>query len=124
MLYRLDESLRIALQVDSVEGLQNWTRVPVPQPCETPVFVGQRLASGEWIGEWAEQGPPPVDPLLLPIAERLWRDGELVRADNQIRMLEDQGQDPSAWRAYRVQLRDWPQSEYFPESGHRPEAPA
>lgn len=43
---------------------------------------------------------------------RIWRDQELKSTD--IYMIEDFPCDKAAWRTYRQQLRDWPQSESFP----------
>lgn len=43
---------------------------------------------------------------------RIWRDQELKSTD--IFMVEDFPCDKAAWRTYRQQLRDWPQSESFP----------
>lgn len=43
---------------------------------------------------------------------RIWRDQELKSTD--IYMVEDFPCDKAAWRTYRQQLRDWPQSESFP----------
>jgi hypothetical protein len=55
--------------------------------------------------------------------ERDWRNAELARADIQINRLADAGGDAQAWRNYRVALRDWPESQGFPQAELRPEAP-
>ncbi|WP_420867822.1 phage tail assembly chaperone [Achromobacter pulmonis] len=61
--------------------------------------------------------PSPHD---LACVARAWRDLELVRSDNEIRKHGDQ--DPAAvateqeWRAYRVRLRNWPQTAEFPQT--------
>ncbi|MFI8479626.1 phage tail assembly chaperone [Pseudomonas sp. NPDC078700] len=61
----------------------------------------------------------------LAATERQWRDAELVRADNEIRKAEDGllGIDPVAWRAYRIDLRNYPEREGFPTHCPRPNAP-
>lgn len=43
---------------------------------------------------------------------RAWRNQELKSTD--IYMVEDFPCDKTAWRTYRQQLRDWPQTESFP----------
>lgn len=57
--------------------------------------------------------------------ERSWRDGELKRADAIINTMEDSGdsEGPKPWRQYRVALRDWPASEFFPNPDKRPVSP-
>ncbi len=53
--------------------------------------------------------------------ERSWRDAELAKADIDIYKLEDAGLDATAYRAYRMALRDYPQQPDFP-NGARPTA--
>ena len=56
--------------------------------------------------------------------ERQWRNAELARADIQLMKAEDGMKGigtQKAWRAYRVELREWPASETFPNV--RPVAP-
>lgn len=57
--------------------------------------------------------------------ERVWRNGELDYTDKMIHKIEDGQipQDASAWRAYRVALRRWPEGENFPNSAYRPQRP-
>lgn len=57
------------------------------------------------VDEWTYVKPD------VPTA-RAWRDQELKSTD--IYMVEDFPCDKAAWRTYRQQLRDWPQSESFP----------
>jgi len=55
------------------------------------------------------------------IAEaRVWRDGELAKADIEIYKLEDAGSDTASYRAYRIALRDWPASQSFPDEPSKP----
>lgn len=54
-------------------------------------------------------------------AERAWRDAELAKTDIDIYKLEDAGLDATAYRAYRMALRDYPQQPDFP-NGTRPTA--
>lgn len=54
---------------------------------------------------------------------RLWRDGELYRADVELNKVQD-GMGVGTvgqWRAYRVALRTWPETGDFPSV--RPTAP-
>jgi len=53
--------------------------------------------------------------------ERSWRDAELAKTDIDIYKLEDAGLDATAYRAYRMALRDYPQQSDFP-NGTRPTA--
>jgi hypothetical protein len=68
---------------------------------------------------------PKVD--TAKIQERLWRDGELTRADIELYKVQDS--DPKAvgtvagWREYRKALRSWPNSQDFPDISKRPVAP-
>lgn len=57
--------------------------------------------------------------------ERYWRNGELARADNMIRLAEDgEGVGTVAdWREYRKSLRKWPEHKSFPKESARPVAP-
>lgn len=51
------------------------------------------------------------------VAERLWRNGELVRADEELNKVQDA--DPKAvgtvaqWREYRRALRNYPETDNF-----------
>lgn len=61
---------------------------------------------------------------VLAEAERQWRNSELDRADIQLLKVEDGMKGlgtAKAWRAYRVELREYPASESFPNV--RPVAP-
>lgn len=61
---------------------------------------------------------------LLMEAERSWRNTELSRADVMLMKVEDGMKGlgtQKAWRAYRVDLREWPKSDTFPDV--RPTAP-
>lgn len=90
-------------------------------PCGNAVRQGMLFSGGEFV----EYVPPQE---AITNNERAWRNAELARADNQIRMHEDGDSTASAteaeWRSYRNALRAWPQCENFPEIGFRPAAPA
>lgn len=61
----------------------------------------------------------------LEFAERAWRDTELDRADIELNKVQDgMGTGTvSQWREYRCNLRNWPESQDFPDSSKRPVAP-
>lgn len=92
-------------------------------PVSEDVKVGMRYFNGELV----EPSQIPIPEERLVEIERHWRDLEIIRADNEIRKHEDQ--DPniiasiSGWRTYRVSLRGWPQSEFFPNPSERPKSP-
>lgn len=70
----------------------------------------------------------PASPIIAMRAlddARIWRDGELERADIELLKAEDGDGTgtPSEWRAYRRALRAWPESPEFPSQGSRPAAP-
>ena len=68
----------------------------------------------------------PLVALQVPMSERNWRDTELTAADEIINKIEDfqiEG-DSRPWRQYRAELRNWPQSQDFPDSTMRPVRPA
>lgn len=83
--------------------------------------------------DWVEMTTEELDSHLNPIPtpeqlaaiERVWRDGELGRADIELNLVQDgMGTGTvSAWREYRCLLRNWPESEFFPDSTKRPVAP-
>lgn len=76
---------------------------------------------------WLEEGNTPLpstayvvhqDTPESAIGARLWRDAELSRADVILNRVQD-GETglgtQKAWRAYRVELRNWPETDNFPE---------
>lgn len=78
--------------------------------------------------------PPPLDQAELETRERRWRDsalnatdGAVVRhrdeleADRETTLSADQYRE---LQAYRMELRDWPQAEQFPDTEARPLPPA
>ena len=62
-----------------------------------------------YTGEW-----PYVFPEHKAVEERMWRDRELVESD-WIVPVTDHPQH-SAYMAYRQALRDWPDTEAFPDT--------
>ncbi len=76
----------------------------------------------------------PVDRSALQVAsEKSWRDAQLSITDRLVIRDRDEMDDGGATtldqtqytelQAYRRDLRDWPQDEFFPAAGHRPVAP-
>ena len=68
--------------------------------------------------------PPPTDEQIADI-ERVWRNGELARADIELNKVQDGvGHGTvTAWREYRCALRDWPENPSFPNVDQLPTAP-
>lgn len=58
-------------------------------------------------------------------AERGWRNAEISRADIELNKVQDGCGTGSvtAWRQYRVELRNWPEHLQFPVQDYRPKAP-
>lgn len=125
MFYELSETGVFVCDAPSVAGLKDWTQVSPPQPCHSPRFIGDRLETGEWLGEWVDDGPKPIPPLVAAKLEKFWRNAELKRADVELNKVQDGvGTGTVAgWRAYRCALRDWPAHEKFPDEDYRPVAP-
>lgn len=72
----------------------------------------------------AHKNPTPTPEQLASI-ERAWRDTELDRADIELNKVQD-GMGTGTvgtWREYRCALRNWPESEFFPDPTKRPIAP-
>jgi hypothetical protein len=87
----------------------------IPMDGERPSLSSVALEDGTWSSSQCEA-----------IAERLWRDSELARADIQLLKVQDGATKygtQKAWREYRNALRDWPESEDFPSTEYRPIAP-
>lgn len=123
MVYELDAKGRyLGDAPDGEEGLTNWTREPMPEPIDRPYFVGNKLSTGEWVGEWKDDGPAPLTTDQIKASERAWRDAELWQVDFQINRLNDAGEDARQWREYRQALRDYPESVGF-SRGVRPSQP-
>ena len=83
----------------------------------------REVADGEATVEYyAGSAREAADSLAeLVNAERAWRNAELSKSDIDIYKLEDAGLDATAYRAYRMVLRDYPQQPDFP-NGARPTA--
>ena len=111
----------------------------IPYGCvETPPPLVEESEIAVWgDGGWVIKPAPELTPVeitpqvgLIPetpeVRERAWRDAELRRADIMLNRIQD-GMSSfgtvGAWRAYRVELRDWPTCVQFPEVVSRPTAP-
>ncbi|WP_460077064.1 phage tail assembly chaperone [Pseudomonas sp. H2_C01] len=97
------------------------------QACPTDVGPG-------WTVEDDQFAPPQAGPTLEQIeTERVWRNFELQGTEwlvTRHRDEQDLAQDTTLTTeqfaellGYRQALRDWPQSEHFPDSQYRPVAP-
>ena len=129
-IYELDEAGKFVgdfiLLTDNDALPPNWTGTPLPMPCITPRFVGDRNdETGEWTGNWVDDGIQPLTPQQQEFRERIWRNAELGRADIELNKVQDgMGRGTvSQWREYRCSLRDWPENQDFPDSTKRPVAP-
>lgn len=77
--------------------------------------------------KYSELEECPLVALQVGMEERSWRGAELNIADIELLKAEDADPDsvgtPTQWRQYRVALRNWPESEFFPDSAKRPVRP-
>lgn len=84
-----------------------------------------RILAGEF-GEVAPYTPDPAAELAAAMAaERVWRDLQLAATDYLT--MPDYPLTETARAeliAYRQALRDWPQSDDFPDQSNRPQPPA
>jgi hypothetical protein len=99
------------------------------QACPMDTRPGWILEEGEFLS------PPdiPTSQHADADAERTWRDTELQSTEwlvTRHRDEQDLAQDTTltteqfaGLQGYRQALRDWPQSEHFPDSQYRPVAP-
>lgn len=64
---------------------------------------------------------------VAELEELIWRESQLKIADYELNKVQDS--DPKAvgtvgeWRAYRKELRSWPESSQFPNKESRPASP-
>lgn len=90
----------------------------------TPAPKNKKLGCKSGLPEWVDIELTVSD---LELAERFWRNSELVRADVELSKAQDS--DPKAvgsvtqWRDYRKALRAWPAEEGFPSPNLRPNPP-
>src|SRR5947207_3231310 len=90
---------------------------PETQECR---FTGDKWLIGKLLNIPTPDQPTEDDLIDAEHKEaRTLRDSELTRADIMLNHVQD-GETgigtQKAWRAYRVLLRDWPDSESFPET--------
>lgn len=78
------------------------------------------------------QQPPPPSVEALAAVERAWRDRQLDDTDALVARHRDEIEDGATTltdeqyqtlQTYRRALRDWPDSERFPQSEYRPAQP-
>lgn len=114
-----DVVVEIIDNLDSIDGLFhpsiNWMEVK-----NKSVQLGQKLVNGNFV-------ETEVNLDELAITERAWRDSELFRADIELNKVQDADKSAfgtvTVWREYRKSLRDYPQSQGFPNSSERPVSP-
>lgn len=121
---------------------------PAPPPPDAVPISDERFlaviaepAPGKVRGHDAEGLPILIDPPVhvltvdeLAAAERLWRDGQVSTTEWLVTRHRDEldmqqattltAEQFTALLTYRQALRDWPQSEAFPDTQQRPIAPA
>ncbi|MGB5957706.1 phage tail assembly chaperone [Pseudomonas sp.] len=123
-----DDAINTVIPDDAVE---------ISPECHMALLVGE--SSGSRIIKWdagdlpvLADRPPPTE-AELAASERSWRDAQLVAADPLVTRHRDErdvggattltGNQYSELLSYRQGLRDWPQSELFPDVSERPLAP-
>lgn len=84
----------------------------LPILIDPPAPTFDQLAEDE--RQWRDLEVSASDALVARHRDEIERGGETTLADSQYKELQD----------YRQLLRDWPQSEVFPDSAQRPAAPA
>ncbi|KIR18960.1 hypothetical protein PFLU4_05390 [Pseudomonas fluorescens] len=87
----------------------------------------------DWLVSDGEFVPPVINDSEQADAERMWRNTELQSTEwlvTRHRDEQDLAQETTLTTeqfaellGYRLALRDWPQSEHFPDSQYRPVAP-
>ncbi|MDI2141767.1 MULTISPECIES: phage tail assembly chaperone [unclassified Pseudomonas] len=120
---------------DTVHGVIPQDAVKITAPMRSQLLAGQ--AQSQVIVADADGNPvlkrPEMDAEAKANRERLWRDGEIdsvkwlrerhrdeLEMSSQTTLTVDQYQ---ALLAYLKSLRDWPQSERFPDEQARPKQP-
>ncbi|AZF57438.1 phage protein [Pseudomonas sp. R11-23-07] len=103
------------------------------------VFVPDDMGNKDWVSylEWVADGGQTLPKSTVEEAaneERRWRDSELLdlvwlrdRHRDQAEMGADTtltAEQYAELLSYMQQLRDWPQSDNFPDTGKRPVPPA
>ncbi|MEN2396956.1 hypothetical protein [Pseudomonas halotolerans] len=84
----------------------------------------------DWLVSDGKFGPPTINDSEQADAERMWRNTELQSTEwlvTRHRDEQDLAQETTLTTeqfaellGYRLALRDWPQSEHFPDSQYRP----
>lgn len=110
--------------------------IPFTASADDPEDFGRDIYARAVSGEFGTVAPPGEKAIaasekeksdFIIATERKWRDKELARADVQVNKIEDGEPGVTGtlaeWREYRVNLRSWPDSEFFPQYGYRPQAP-
>lgn len=110
--------------------------VPISNERHLELLEGQ--AEGKLIREDALGNPilvdlPPPTIEQLAASERVWRNSQLTATDCMVVRHRDEVEEGSTTtlapelylelQVYRRELRDWPNSEHFPDAEHRPARP-
>jgi peptidyl-tRNA hydrolase len=123
-----------------VDGVIN-TSIPA-DAVEISAERHAELMAGQLAGmviEWGDDGLPVLVAAQLPtdeelaIAERAWRDAQIVASDGVVARHRDEVESGSVTtltsdqyielQAFRRALRNWPEAGEFPLAEHRPAAP-
>ncbi|UVJ45547.1 phage tail assembly chaperone [Pseudomonas sp. LS1212] len=121
--------MKALIQDGLVVGFATGDSLGEPIPADLPVGFGWRFEDGEFIPA-ADQ---PISKEALASAERAWRDGRVDATEWLVTRHRDE-QDlqrettltPEQFTellTYRQALRDWPQTETFPDAQNRPVEP-
>ena len=110
--------------------------VPISEECFRSVIANpaqEKIRSHDAAGLPVLIDPPPASADQLAELERHWRDGELAavtwlrdRHRDQLEVGAETTLSPEQFNEllqYLQALRDWPQSQAFPDIEHRPVAP-
>ncbi|MDV2789867.1 phage tail assembly chaperone [Pseudomonas aeruginosa] len=109
--------------------------VPVSAEGHARILLEQeagRVICADRDGQPMTQQPPPPSVEALAAVERAWRDRQLDDTDALVVRHRDEIEDGATTltdeqyqtlQTYRRALRDWPESERFPQSEYRPARP-
>lgn len=119
MLWAIIDSNKV-IEITEIDPTERYHESILCVPCQGHVKVGMTHDNGAFyfVQESVE---------VLITKERVWRNSELIRADEELNKVQDA--DPKSigtvgqWREYRKSLRAYPEVEGFPSPDNRPISP-